>query len=366
MHENKNLLNHSTIVVVNLQDKDSWNKYIKRFPIAQQDIYFTSDYYQLYEHGEEYSAFCFIFEKNENLAVFPFIKKEINVLGYNLDKKYYDIKGAYGYNGILSNITDKEILLEFHNSFTNYCVDNNVIASFIRLHPLLKNENLSSTFNELIKNRDVVAIDLTKTYLEIWNSEYSTKNRNMIRKAYKLGHKIQVLSDPSIKDIDKFIEVYHHSMDLANAEKFYYFNKSYFINTFKYLKDYTYLFNVLDENETVVCSSIFYHYGDYFHYHLSGRNCLVDNSVNNFMIDKAVEFAQQKGAKILHLGGGRTSSPDDSLFLFKKNFSKLLLPFYYEKKIYNNAVYVDIINQWEKNHPKKKEIYNRFLLKYRM
>lgn len=360
------LLNHCEAAILSLNDAKTWNNYLQRFPLDQQDIYFTPEYYKLYEHNEEETAFCFVFEKDEHLALFPFIKKEINSLGYDLDRKYYDIKGAYGYNGILSNTTDKKILLEFHNVFTEYCIENNIIASFIRFHPILKNETLSSSKDTLIKDRDVVAIDLTKDYSLIWNSAYSAKSRNMIRKANKLGHKIQILSNPSIKDIDNFIEVYHSSMDAVNAEKFYYFNRSYFINTFNYLNKYSYLFNVLNEEGAVICSSIFYHFGNYFHYHLSGRNHLADNSVNNFLIDRAVDFAKKNGAKFLHLGGGRTSSEDDTLFLFKKSFSKQLLPFYYEKKIYNNTVYKEIVNQWGGKFPEKIEKYNRFLLKYRM
>jgi hypothetical protein len=125
------------------------------------------------------------------------------------------------------------------------------------------------------------------------------------------------------------------------------------------------LFNVLDKNTNVVCSSIFFHYGDYFHYHLSGRSEQANNAVNNFLLDEAVKFAQKKGAKKFHLGGGRTSNPDDSLLKFKGSFSKTKFPFYIGKKIHNQQVYDEIVRQWENNEPEKKLKYKNHLLKYR-
>lgn len=125
------------------------------------------------------------------------------------------------------------------------------------------------------------------------------------------------------------------------------------------------LFNVIDSECEVVCSSIFFQYGDYFHYHLSGRNNKADNSANSFLIDRALDFAKNNGAKLFHLGGGRSSDADDSLFRFKKNFSKQILPFYIGKRIHNQAIYSQVVEQWENKYPEKIDKYNNLLLKYR-
>ncbi len=44
---------------------------------------------------------CFVFEKEENIVLQP-----LTPLGYRLDKEYYDIHGAYGYNGLISSSND--------------------------------------------------------------------------------------------------------------------------------------------------------------------------------------------------------------------------------------------------------------------
>jgi len=221
-----------------------------------------------------------------------------------LDQKYYDIQGCYGYNGIISSTESEDFLDAFYHAFSQFCTRNNIIAEFIRFHPLLNNQIFSKKYMTVIEDRETVVVDLKREYSEIWESEYSSKNRNMIRKATKKGYTIEVLKNPSEENLKKFIEIYYFSMKMAEADQYYFFKKEYFTNLFNYLPEHAFLFNVIDNEREVVCSSIFFQYGDYFHYHLSGRNDKADNSVNNFLLDQAVAFAKKNGAKVFHLGGG--------------------------------------------------------------
>ena len=344
---------------------EKWNEYLQCLPIDQQDIYFTPEYYRLYEELGEGKAICFVFTKDGHIALYSFLINSVNELGYRLDEEYYDIQSVYGYNGIISSNKDKDFFKEFYKAFSLFCKKNNLIAEFSRFHPLLKNEAYSKDFMTVIRDRETVVIDLKKDYSKIWELEYASKNRNMIRKAIKLGYKIQVLNDPKDEDLDIFMNIYYFSMRMANAEKYYFFKREYFVNIFKYLRAHAFLFNVIDSKCNVVCSSIFFQYGDYFHYHLSGRNNKADNSVNSFLIDRALDFAKNNGAKLFHLGGGRSSDADDSLLRFKKNFSKQTLPFYIGKRIHNQAIYSQVVEQWENKYPEKIDKYNNLLLKYR-
>ena len=142
-------------------------------------------------------------------------------------------------------------------------------------------------------------------------------------------------------------------------------NRDLFFNTFNYLKRHALFFNIYNHDNELVCASIFFHYGDYFHYHLSGRSAKADNSVNNYLIDSAAVFAQDKGAKYFHLGGGRSKSEDDSLLKFKNSFSKQTLPFYIGKKIHNQEIYNEVVQQWEERFPEKRDKFKNVLLKYR-
>jgi hypothetical protein len=343
----------------------NWKQYLQSLPVYQKDIYYIPKFYQLYEDLNDGVAKCFVFQKDSNIALYPFLLNSINSLGYHLDQKYYDIQGCYGYNGMVSSTNSEDFLDAFYHSFFHFCKKNNVVAEFTRFHPLLDNHKFSNKHMQVIYDRETVALDLTKDYESIWLNEYSSKNRNMIRKARKTGYKSEIIESPTASQINTFIDIYTYSMKMAEADKYFFFNKYFFHNTFLYLKEFSLLFNVLDERGDVVCSSIFFHYGDFFHYHLSGRTDKASNAVNNFLLDEAVKFAQKKGAKKFHFGGGRSPNQDDSLLKFKSSFSKTSLPFYIGKKIHNKTIYDEIVRQWEEKSPEKNLILKNHLLRYR-
>jgi hypothetical protein len=99
--------------ILTLKDRDEWNNSIRALPIAQQDIYYTPEYYSLYENYGDGKAQCFVFEKDGEIALYPFLINSVNDLGYDLDDEYYDIQGAYGYNGVVSSIHNESFIDAF-------------------------------------------------------------------------------------------------------------------------------------------------------------------------------------------------------------------------------------------------------------
>ena len=89
--------------ILTVKDEVDWDLALKRLPIDQQDIYFTPQYYKLYQQKGDGEARCFIYENDGQILLYPFLINSVNSLGYELDKEYYDIQGAYGYNGIVTS-----------------------------------------------------------------------------------------------------------------------------------------------------------------------------------------------------------------------------------------------------------------------
>ena len=145
--------------VLTLSDKDKWNKYLHKLPINQQDIYFTSEYYELYERNGDGKALCFVFEQDEEIALYPFLINSVNELGYDLDAEYYDIQGAYGYNGVVTSSYKTNFREVFYQEFESYCNDNNIIAEFTRFHPLLGNYKFSETDLNIVFDRKTIFLD---------------------------------------------------------------------------------------------------------------------------------------------------------------------------------------------------------------
>ena len=62
------------------------------------------------------------------------------------------------------------------------------------------------------------------------------------------------------------------------------------------------------------------------YYHLAARSEENVPGVSDMLIDHCAEHAHQSGCTRLHLGGGLTTSPDDSLLRYKREFTDVLLP----------------------------------------
>lgn len=346
--------------VFTLNNFDQWGQMLQRLPVSQQDIYFTPAYYSLYQNYGDGEALCFVFEKDDNVAVYPFLKNPITPLGYELDKEYYDIQGAYGYNGLIASTDDAGFIAEFWAAFDVWCQENDIVAEFMRFHPLLNNQCLASPNMKTFFSRHTVALDLSLSLDEIWTQQFSSKNRNMIRKAEKEGVTI-VESD----DYETFRKLYDGTMTNLNAEDYFFFPKSYYDEYKASFKDKSILYFALYEGK-VIAGSMFMFCENYAHYHLSARDREYSKyAANNLILWYGIQKAKERGCEWFHFGGGTTGNEDDSLLLFKQNFSKTKTEFWIGKRVHNQAVYDCIVEQWKTEFPESYEHNRVKLLGYR-
>lgn len=327
-----------------------WNEYLLNMNIDVQDIYFTSDYYKLYEQNGDGKAKLFVYKEENNIALYPFMLNEIK--GFSLDTKFYDIESAYGYGGPIANNHSKEFLNNFEKEFLKYCIENNIVAEFIRFHPLIKNQNIFNQNINISHNRTTVYLDLTKGIDSIWQEEIKSKNRNMIRKAKKNELTVEISYD-----YKEFKNIYHKTMNKVKASEYYYFNEKYYSQ----MKSNNYILLNVKKDNMVIASSIFMCFNDYFHYHLSGSlKEYLHYSPNNLMLWEAIVLACKKNAKLFHFGGGLSNTLDDNLFKFKSGFSNYTAGFYIGKRIHNNEVYEYLISEWQKKNNKKAELFLQY------
>ncbi|MED1468856.1 GNAT family N-acetyltransferase [Bacillus salipaludis] len=332
--------------VFDLTEKESWYEFLGR--IENQDIYFTPEYFEIYERNGEGKARLFVYENGQGFVYYPFLIRGLRnlTIAKNVSKKYgelYDITTPYGYGGPITNTKDesnkKQLFREFEDSFHSYCFRNNIITEFVRFHPLIRNDQDYKDI-ECTLNRHTIYIDLSLDLEEIW-SNYDNKNRNRLRKAKANEYFTMVHRHPS--ELDNFIDLYYKTMDKKNAYDYYYFQRSFFENSVELLKDHLELIEVVMEDK-VIMSCFFMHYGDFIHYHLLGSDEEYLNfSPNNSLIHYVVEWAKTKGKKALHLGGGYKGD-SDTLYRFKKRFNKYGdLPFYIGKRIRNEEIYYELV-----------------------
>jgi hypothetical protein len=348
--------------ILDLSSSQEWNKYLQRVPIEQRDTYYTPEYYSLYEKLGDGSARCFVFENEGYIALYPFLINSVNALGYNLDRNYYDIQGAYGYNGVVANNNSSVFRNKFYKAFNDYCKSANIIAEFTRFHPLLKNEFFSIENLKVIFDRKTVYIDLQDDYLNIFRRFQTTTRKQIKRAINRYAIQVEVI-ERSTESLSSFIDIYYQSLNRINSDHYLYFNKTYFEELL--LNIQSVCFYSLYEGKPIAGIIAFYN-DKYIHGHLGGALTeYLRLSPYSLLYSEMIKFGQKKGCNVLHVGGGATNNPNDSLLRFKSNFSDSVANFQIGRKIHYEYVYNNVVTQWEAKYPEKTEKYKNFLLKYR-
>ena len=335
-----------------------WNHLLERFPADQTDIYFREEYVRLYETDAE-KAVCCTVEEDDKCMLFPYLLRTFS-FG---EQELHDFETAYGYGGPLWNNEDDRFKADALRLMAEEMERQHYVAGFVRFHPLLQNQEGFECIGRLLAERRTVAIDLDQTEEEIWNNELHSKNRNVIRKAEKAGCRFVV--DDRFEHLGDFVRLYDATMDKLAADGFYYFTDRYYRQFIEGMAG-SFLGCVVDSDNTVISAAIFMQYGPYGHYHLSGSDMSrLSLSPNNFMLWEAAKELRRRGVKRFHLGGGTNSDEENSLFLFKRRFSKSTCQFYIGKLILNPEMYGAVCRDWEQRNPEKTEKYKQFLLKYK-
>ncbi len=277
--------------------------------------YLTNGYFKLYE--------------DENL--------KIPLIYHDVIDNYNDIESPYGYAGPIA-VNNKDVDI---NRFKNKMKEENVVCGFLRFDPFN---------NEIIKLFDIDDFQIDKIRdIAVWKGNrfedfYNNMDRSKKNKWNIADRKgVEFIVD---KDYQRFIEYYYKMLDSKNANKFYYFPKIYFEKLLSL--DYVYIVWAMYDNR-VGSASIFIYDNGRLYYHLSfvteygkgkgGSTAVLVYGLQYFMDKYTVDY--------YILGGGNTSHIDDSLFLFKKDFSNVILPFYVCKCMFNREVY----NKWKEKLP---------------
>jgi hypothetical protein len=325
-----------------INDKNEWKSALQQFH-GMNDIYFDYDYFDIYK---QYFNVDFEAVKWEDLHISVFWSHLIRDIPIKLgdDQQYFDLITPYGYGGPLiicktnSNLKVKESLNIFMREYFEYAMRKKYVCEFIRFHPVIRNwELFQENFQEMIlldHVNDTIYIDLSNNLDNIWQGIRKGHKYN-IKKTERDDCEIKILLKPSESDIDEFISLYYSTMDRCHALKKYYFPSLFIKDHFSRLSASIIR---IEYGGQLIGSSMFLNGDSFVHYHLSGS----DNTIrgiypSEILIWNAIKWAKEKNFLNLHLGGGLRT--EDSLFNFKKGFSKNVAPFYTGKIVFNNEQY---------------------------
>jgi hypothetical protein len=351
-------------IIADLNKKEEWKHYRDKLPGNVRDIYSSPDYYSLWEKNNTATAKCFIYTKDNFLALYPFLMHRIEKPSLQPDNEYFDIQGAYGYNGVFSNSNDTSFISGFFHSFDEYCRESNIIAEFTRFNPVLKNHSFNRNHTVRKVNRNII-VDLSQD--DIWMDSYEHSTRKNVNKAIRSGLEIVSFTGDKMTDekYSHFYPIYIQTMQRNLAEEEFYFKPEFFINLGKNLGSGAEFYFTLYKKEVI--SSELVLKNDYCAYSfLGGTNQeFYPLRPNDLLKHEIINNLKQQGLKYYCIGGGKTK--DDGIFRFKKTFAKKgEVDFLVGEKIHNPDIYNLLIKNWGDSHPDTKDNFKDFFLRYRL
>ena len=327
---------HKT-TVISLDDK-TWDEIISQ--CVAYDFYHTRSYNAMESSEGEDLAVLFVCHEAEHYIAMPLLIRNIS------GSSYKDCTSVYGYVGPVSNVETASIAESlrdyFQTSLEAYFREENIIAAFTRLHPLITTEPIFTNFGSIRALNKTVAIDMELSLEEQWR-EFRKSNKseiNQLRK--KKGYTVKEVETE--EELSVFVAIYNETMQRVNAGDYYYFELDYFkqlLNSSDY--DATILIALKDGE--IAAGAVFTVTHTFMQYHLAGTAApYIYDTPMKLILDEARLKAKSLQLEFLHLGGGVGGSDEDSLFRFKSGFSKRFFQFSTWQYIANSEVYQELVD----------------------
>ena len=293
-----------------LLESEQWDNCVKSF--SEWDVYYLSGYVKAFHIHGDGEPFLLYYEDNGLRAIYVYMRRETAISGV------FDSVTPYGYGGVLfEGNASEENRKAFWDAYVAKMHKGNIVDSFVRYHPVLKNSSPMKDVSNVIDLGHTIAMDLTSPDV-IWENIVS-KNRNMIRKAEKNG--IEIFHGKGMDLMDQFVEIYNSTMRKDNAEEYYYFKRPFYESIDSDLKDNYEMFYAMYEGRPIAMSIMIFANGR-LNYHLSGSDIEYRNlAPSNLLLYKAALWGCEQGFKTFHMGGG-VGSGEDGLYKFKAAFNK--------------------------------------------
>lgn len=318
-----------------IKNRARWNEELAR--VEQIDFYHTYDYHHISKNPGE-TPILIKYQEGDNALLLPLLIRDID------NSDYRDATSVYGYAGILEiNLNDEFNKADFQKKLKAFFLENRIITIFSRLHPFMAyQEQLLDGMGTILTLGKVVYIDLSTT-LENQRAQFNRRLKTYLNKARKT---CSIVESDCKSDLDTFVYLYHENMRRVDAAQSYFFDRNYFhqlVNS----KDFTTKLMLCIHNETqkIVGGALFIKKGDFVQFHLSGLDeAHFDLNAIKLTIDEMRIASSNKHFKYLNLGGGR-GSDEDSLFAFKRSFSKQFKDFKIWKYVVDENIYRKLVEE---------------------
>ena len=322
-----------------------WSAYTSR---AVHDFFHTAEYHRVAESFGRGTAWLGVYGTPEKFVAWPYILQDIDGFERSSAGEYRDVTSVYGYTGPLIRgcENDEGFLADAWSALVEAWRSQSVVSVFTRLHPLLGNHRwlhylrndceTPQLVDEGCGEGKTVAIDLQKSPDETWAS-YKRQLRQALRRLMSL--QLETKPDPEWNYFEDFLRLYYSTMKRNSSASFYIFPSRQLNELRKALGAHGSLMVTKLEGE-VVAAALLVEYDGIVNVHLLATDDRYTAlSPSKLLVHEAQLWARARGNRFLHLGGGRGSRSDDSLFRFKALFSEVSYPFFTCRWILDRETY---------------------------
>jgi dTDP-4-amino-4,6-dideoxygalactose transaminase len=296
------------------EEPEEWIEVLGR--VVRHDFYHLPQYHRVEECRLGATAHLFTYSERNYLIALPLLLRSAGetLPGWN------DATSVYGYGGpVASHKSMPQVVVQkFQAALKEALVERRVIAVFSRLHPLIAQHDLLAGLGEFRSSGRTVSIDLTLP-LQEQGRQYRDSHRRLINKQRREGI-VTCLYDQGKRFLSEFASIYEETMRRVNAEHTYFFGEDYFSQLGRELGPILQLFVAVIGGKAAA-GGLFTSCDGIVQYHLAGtRDEFIKLSPMLLVIETARLWANEIGARVLHLGGG-VGANEDSLFRHKAGFS---------------------------------------------
>ncbi|MFC2171110.1 lipid II:glycine glycyltransferase FemX, partial [Acidobacteriota bacterium] len=309
---------------------------------------------------------CALYVENGDCSLLlPMVSREIMIGERRLPGPIaLDATSPYGYPGLVVKAPDSEAGLFIRQAIdeaTPVLKEAGIVCVFARLNPFLNTPDHYFEIGCLVEHGPSVWIDLTLSEVDL-QRHLRSRYRSYINKLTRSG--VTARFDLDFCHLRTFSRLYYQTMDRVSAAAWYYFDRSYFTTLKDILKDDLKLC-LVEFHDKIVAAGLFAVSNGIVQYLFSGTESDADQPhATKLMMVYVRDWAKKCGLSVFNLGGG-LGSQDDSLYQFKRGFSKLSKSFFSWRLVINQQLYREAVSVWRRCSSLSEDDQNGYFPAYR-
>lgn len=299
-----------------------WTSFLSR---VKHDVYHKPGYVRLLGLERQMQPCACFGESAEASFLLPLLVDGLpERLGLPSDLR--DARSPDGYPAPLYQ-GDRRVLQETLDDLMTFLADQRIIAAFVRTHPLLGVAPRDfDPIGVVVERGRTVPVFLDSAYEEIL-LRMRQGHRYEIRRARDGGYRVLI----DRWDLyPHFVTLYRNLMARVDAAAPYRFSDDYFAGFRDAVDGSAHLAIVQNDKNVPAAGALFTHADGLVEYHLAASDPAFErDAVQKLVIDGILRWGIERGAEVVHLGGG-VGAKDDSLLHFKVGFGR-------EERVYSTV-----------------------------